>query len=248
MNHPIINSASTYNDFFNNQWEVYQKICSHNYMEHRQFCETLKTFLTSYFQKGFSMLDLGCGDASFTSYALLNTKISSYTGIDLSLAALDIANTNMTRLGLRHLKDYLSLIQGDFLEVIPELALNNDNRFDVVLMCFSLHHLSLEEKEIILHNIWNLLRPNGVFILIDIFSQEDEDRDNYIKRYLDTVQNNWSELTPEEYAMVEKHISTNDFPESQKTIYGLAKKHDFPQIENLWINSANTAQSLCLYK
>jgi ubiquinone/menaquinone biosynthesis C-methylase UbiE len=248
MNHPILDGTSTYNDFFNNQWQVYQKISSQNYMEHRQFCESLNKFLTSYFQKGFSMLDLGCGDTSFTSYALLNTTISSYTGIDLSATALDIASINMTRLGLCHLQNYLSLIQGDFFKMMPELVLNNKDSFDVVLMSFSLHHLGTEEKEIMIHNIWNLLRPNGVFILIDIFSQENEDRETCIQRYLEVVRNNWSELTPEEYVMVENHINTSDFPETEKTIYRLAKKHDFSQIENLWINSSNTAQSLCLYK
>lgn len=248
MNHPILNGTSTYNDLFNNKWELYQKICSNNYMEHRQFSESLKKFLISYFQKGFSMLDLGCGDASFTSYALLNTTISNYTGIDLSSAALDIASINLTRLGLGHLKDCLSLIKGDFSELMPELVLNNKNSFDVVLMSFSLHHFSVEEKEIIIHNIWNLLRPNGVFILIDTVCQDNEDRETFIQRYLDGVRNNWSELTAEEYVLVANHISTSNFPETQKTIYRLAKKHDFTQIENLWIDSSNAAQSLCLYK
>jgi ubiquinone/menaquinone biosynthesis C-methylase UbiE len=245
---PILNGTSTYNDLFNNQWDVYQKICSNNYMEHRQFSDRLHQFLASYFQKGFSMLDLGCGDASFTSYALLNTTISNYTGIDLSKTALDIANINMGRLGLGHLNGHCSFIEGDFSELISELALEYKNSFDVVLMSFALHHLSTEKKEIIIHDIWNLLRPNGVFILIDIFCQDNEDRETYVKRHLEDVRNNWSELTPEEYAIIENHIFASDFPETEKTIHKLAKKHDFPQIENLWINTSNTAQSLCLYK
>lgn len=245
MNHPILNGTSTpsYNDLFNNQWEVYEKILNNNYMEHRQFGESLNKFLASYFQRGFSMLDLGCGDASFTSTALLNTTISEYTGIDLSKSALDIARSNMAVIDCDR-----NFLQGNFLELIPELVLTNEDRFDVVLMSFSLHHLGIEEKEIVIHKIWDILQPNGVFILIDIVSQDNEDREAYIKRYLEGVRNNWSELAPEEYVMVEKHISTNDFPETQKTIYKLAKKHDFTQVENLWIDSANTAQSLCLYK
>jgi ubiquinone/menaquinone biosynthesis C-methylase UbiE len=248
MNHPILNGTSTYNELFNNKWEIYQKICSSNYMEHRQFSESLNKFLISYFQKGFSMLDLGCGDASFTSYGLLNTTISNYTGIDLSLVALDIANINMTRLGLEPIKDSLSLIQGDFFQILPELLLNKNARFDVVLMSFSLHNLNTKNKDLMIHNIWDILQPNGVFILIDLVSQDNEDRETYIQRYLDGVQNNWSELTPDEYVIVENHILKNYFPESPKTIYELAKKHDFTQIENLWIDSANVAQSLCLYK
>jgi ubiquinone/menaquinone biosynthesis C-methylase UbiE len=245
MNKPILNGidTSTCNDLFNNQWEVYQKILNNNYMEHRQFGESLNKFLASYFQRGFSMLDLGCGDAGFTAMALSNTTISTYTGIDLSKSALDIAHNNIAAINCSS-----NFIQGNFFELIQDLVLNNEDRFDVVLMSFSLHHLGIEEKEIVIHKIWDIIQPNGVFILIDIVSQDNEDREIYIQRYLEWVRNNWSELTPEEYAIVEKHISTNDFPETQKTIYRLAKKHDFTQIENLWIDSANTAQSLCLYK
>ena len=78
------NSSDPSNEFFNEQWELYQKVLSNNYMGHREIYNVLHEFLVNYYNKPFKMLDLGCGDASFSSQALLDTKINSYCGIDLS--------------------------------------------------------------------------------------------------------------------------------------------------------------------
>ncbi|MDF5731527.1 MAG: class I SAM-dependent methyltransferase [Rhizonema sp. PD38] len=75
-------------EFFNEQWKVYQKVLNNNYIGHREVYCILHEILVGYFQKPFKMLDLGCGDASFTAQALLNTNIVSYEGIDLSTPAL----------------------------------------------------------------------------------------------------------------------------------------------------------------
>ncbi|MBW4636573.1 MAG: class I SAM-dependent methyltransferase [Iphinoe sp. HA4291-MV1] len=82
------------NEFFNTQWKLYQKILSNNYMKHREIYGVLHKFLVSYFQKPFSLLDLGCGDASFAVQALLNTTITFYTGIDLSKSDLETGRTH----------------------------------------------------------------------------------------------------------------------------------------------------------
>ena len=54
-------------------------------MGHREIYGVLHELLVSYFQKPFKMLDLGCGDASFTAQVLLDTNIVSYQGVDLSI-------------------------------------------------------------------------------------------------------------------------------------------------------------------
>jgi hypothetical protein len=53
-------------------------------MEHREIYGVLHKLLTDYLPTPFSLLELGCGDASLTVQALLNTTVASYTGIDLS--------------------------------------------------------------------------------------------------------------------------------------------------------------------
>ncbi len=70
------------NEFFNHQWQLYQKILNNNYMGHREIYRILHEFLARYSPKPFKMIDLGCGDASFVAQALMNTTITFYQGID----------------------------------------------------------------------------------------------------------------------------------------------------------------------
>ena len=91
-------SSKQSNDFFDKQWCIYQKILNNNYMSHRECYDKLHRFLVGYFHKPYSLLDLGCGDASFTASGLSHTPIAAYKGIDLSETALEIAKNNLSEL------------------------------------------------------------------------------------------------------------------------------------------------------
>lgn len=202
------------NEFFNEQWWLYQKVLRNNYMGHKEIYSILHEFLLRYDQKPLKILDLGCGDASFVSQALLNTTMNFYCGIDLSEAALEIARENMAKLPGEKL-----FIQGDLLELILQLGQNQDNSFDAILASFALHHLSLERKDCLIGQLPHLLKTDGVFLLIDLIRPSEETREDYIRRYLDNVRQDWFLLTPQEFLRVEEHISSSDFPETQETFY-----------------------------
>jgi methylase of polypeptide subunit release factors len=91
------NESLLVEEFFNKQWKIYQKVLNNNYMGHNEIYGILHKFLLNNFQKPFKMLDLGCGDASLTSLVLSNTNITSYHGVDLSIAALEIAKENLKK-------------------------------------------------------------------------------------------------------------------------------------------------------
>ncbi|NJM73634.1 MAG: class I SAM-dependent methyltransferase [Scytonema sp. RU_4_4] len=227
-------------EFFSEQWKVYQKVLNNNYMGHREVYCRLHELLVSYFQKPFKMLDLGCGDANFTAQALLNTNIASYKGIDLSNPALEIAKQNMAVVQCD-----TTFIQGDFSELVSQLMQAQQDRFDVILISFALHHLHLEQKDYFIGQLKSLLASGGIFILIDIVSKEEEDRETYIKRYLEGVQKYWSLLTPQEYSMVENHISSSDFPETQQTLQEISQKYSFTRFKCLYCDPQETTQLLC---
>ncbi len=237
------NISSRSYEFFNNQWIIYQKVLNSNCMGHREIYHVLHQLLLSYFQKPFKMLELGCGDASFTSQALLNTLVESYKGIDLSKVALEIADSNMAEI-----KCSKSFIEGDFSQLPAELFNNQQDSFDVVLISFALHHLLLEQKDSVIGQLSNLLNSSGVFILIDVCRKQEEDRKTYITRYLEDVEYNWSVLSPEEYSMVANHIWSNDFPETQETLYKIAQKHNFNRVECLYCDPLDTTRLLCFYR
>lgn len=234
------------NEFFNQQWELYQKVLNNNYMGHREIYNVLHQFLVSYYNKPFKVLDLGCGDASFSSQALLDTQIHSYCGIDLSEPALKIAHHNLT-----NLPGEKTFIQGDLFDWVLKLGQNrtdNQDNFDAILASFALHHLNLEQKECLIAQLPHLLQANGIFLLIDMVRLPEEDRETYIRRYLGNVRQFWSLLNPQEVFSVEEHISSSDFPETQETFYSLAQKHQFSRFECLYHDPLDTAQLLCFYK
>jgi ubiquinone/menaquinone biosynthesis C-methylase UbiE len=236
-------SSTPKNEFFNDRWHLYQKILIENYMEHREIYCVLREFLASYLQKPFKMLDLGCGDANFTAGALIDTNITFYQGVDLSEAALEIACNNMAKLPCQKM-----FVRGNFFEIEPELVTNQRDRFDVILASFALHHLTLKQKDAIMERLIHLLKANGVFLLIDVVRRKGEEREAYIKRYLENVRQYWSSLTLSEILTIEEHISSSDFPETQETLRLLALKHSFTNFECLYRDSLDTSQVLVFYK
>ncbi|MBD2355668.1 class I SAM-dependent methyltransferase [Tolypothrix sp. FACHB-123] len=230
-------------EFFGKQWQIYQKMLDNNYMGHREIYNILHEFLINYFQKPFRMLDLGCGDASFTSQALLNTNISCYYGVDLSIPALETAKENLAKINCDK-----TLISGDFSQLDSVLELLPENKFDTIFMSFALHHQHLEQKYYFIEQFHNLLNSGGVFILIDVVRQPEEDRDTYVRRYLDIAKQDWSLLTQEDYSMVAEHMLLSDFPETQQTLQEISQKIGFIKFECLYCDVLNTTQLLCFYK
>jgi SAM-dependent methyltransferase len=235
------NNLSAQNQaFFNAQWQLYQKIISHNYMGHREIYGVLHDWLIDRFSTPFRMLDLGCGDACFIAQALWETTLAAYTGIDLSEVALEIALENFDPISASVL-----LIEDDFSECLPKLAMEQADRFDIVFTSFALHHLSLEQKDTIVGQIASLLASDGIFVLIDAIRSPEETRELYVERYLDNVRRDWSLLASPDVAMVEKHMRSSDFPETQETWRELAQKHGLTRFECLYRDPLDTTQILC---
>jgi ubiquinone/menaquinone biosynthesis C-methylase UbiE len=229
-------------EFFNEQWKLYQKVLEFDYMGHQEIYTIFHNHLISHFPKPFKMLDLGCGDASLTTKALSNTNISNYHGIDLSTPALSIAKQNLASINCQ-----TTFTQGDFYEIISTYSQGNSHKFDVILISFALHHLQLEQKSQLIEQLHSQMATNGILIIIDVVRKQEEDRDTYIKRYLENVKQDWILLTPEEYLMVKNHISESDFPETQQTFRQISEKYGFAQFECLYQDQLETTQLLCMY-
>ncbi|WP_026102733.1 class I SAM-dependent methyltransferase [Pleurocapsa sp. PCC 7319] len=236
-------SFNSDNKLFDEQWITYQKLLDNNYMGHQEIYRIVHQFLGDRYNKPFNLLDLGCGDASFAAKALLNTPINFYLGIDLSESALEIARDNMAKLpGKKRFS------QGNLFESIFQLEQSQDNSFDVILASFSLHHLTLSQKERFIAQLPHLLKTDGIFLLIDIVRLPEENREEYIKRYLNNVRQDWTLLTTQEFLRIEKHIKSSDFPETQETLYSFARKYGFARIDRLYQDPLETTQCLCFYR
>jgi len=104
-------------------------------------------FLTG--DKNIEILDLGCGNGSLIHW-LHESGYKNSQGIDISEEQILLA----TKLGIKN------ILQADALAFLPA----NKNSFDIIFARDVLEHFSKDKVQILIENIFNSLKPGGIFI------------------------------------------------------------------------------------
>lgn len=211
-------SHTNASDFFD-EWSIYDRILTNNYMYHDEIFEDVRRFLADRFgNTPFNILDLGCGSAHHLARALKDRSVSGYVGYDLSDAALALAKSN-----LNFLRCPVDLRRGDLLDGVKRCG----GSFDIVFTSFALHHLSAVQKAEIFTSAYERLNRSGVFLLIDTMRDDDEDRATYLDRYCAWLGSKCASLPPEALEHVFTHIRENDFPENDNELEAMAVRANF---------------------
>jgi tRNA (cmo5U34)-methyltransferase len=106
-------------------------------------------------------IDLGVGTGYFTDRFLKHFPNSEVVAVDGARAMIDLAKARLGSLASR-----VEFVVGDFRN-LQQLA-GNAGSFDVVLSAYALHHLNRADKEALLQQVVNLLRPDGWFVNADL--------------------------------------------------------------------------------
>ena len=106
--------------------------------------------------------------------ALTGTAVASYTGIDFSALALELAAGNLATVGCP-----VNLIQGDFLAAVDGWR----DPVDVVWIGLSLHHLLAPEKQVFMAKVRKILSPGGRLMVFENTSPDGEARDAWLARW-----------------------------------------------------------------
>jgi len=200
------------------EWQVYEKLLIHDYMDHRAFFGRLQAEISARFPHPVAILDLGCGDATPMLPLLEAVPVSRYVGIDESEVALAHAASNLEALPV-----LAQLVQGDLVKTMSELgpSLSLD-RFDLILASYSMHHLAdPADKQRTLEAGRRLLKPDGLFAIIDVFCNEAELRAHYLQRWIVNAENRYVECGPVERKILFDHVHARDFPVSLNTLQEL---------------------------
>lgn len=221
-------NAEAVRDFFNG-WNLYRRIVDHDYLSHRSAREAFAAWLDG-LDRPFSFLDLGCGDASFSAGILSGRPLASYTGMDISPVALELARGNT-----RGIAATVSLVAGDFLTGVGSLPAN----YDVIYIGLSLHHLTRAEKEFFFGELRRRVAPGGTLLVYDPILSPGEVRDAFMGRWVDHAQWTWKELSAEELAGAVEHVTTSDFPEEITTLNRMAVSAGFRPAEILFTDRSD---------
>ena len=186
-------------------WQLYQSVVQNNCMEHREIGTALRRVFES-IDPEFSVLDLGCGDSSMAIKALEGLRVSSYTGVDLTAPALEIARANF------HGAYSATWVHANMVDYITTV----DQQFDVIMTSFAMHHLPADIKKAWLVDIAKHLTPWGCLVLIDTCCPADMSRDETVQLYLDLIAD-WP-VSTEDKTIIAKHMWSSDFPESEAFI------------------------------
>ena len=207
---------------FQQQWATYQKLVDADELSHKAVGTLLREILNTTFAAPFSFLDIACGDAS-EMRVLASTKTRHYHGVDLSEPALELAANN-----LKDMPFEVELDHRDFVEAVtrrPEPA-------DVSWCSLSIHHLDTAAK---LRLMRALKDSTSTFLMLyEPTRNEGETRDQYLQRFRGINQPRWTMLTPKEWAQIDHHVTTSDFPETQQEWLDLGRQAGFASARQLF--------------
>ncbi len=203
------------------QWEVYKSIIDRDFMRHREISAAIHAFVKGRFQRRFSLLDLGCGDASAIPHTFAGTPLARYTGVDASAAALEAACRNLASAPFD-----VVLVESDLMAHLTAAAVPDGPRFDVTLAGYVIHHLSIEEKLRFFASCREVLAPAGALVFYDLFRQPGETRKEFVTAYTELIATRWG-LEGEALDNTCRHVQEHDFPETVATIAALARDAGF---------------------
>lgn len=213
------------------EWQIYEKLLIHDYMDHRAFFNRLQGEILARFKHPVAILDLGCGDLTPMLAMLEKVPVQRYVGIDESAVALGLAARRLEQLSVP-----CRLVEGDLLEAMGDIG----ESFDIVLASFSLHHLADPAyKQRTLEAGRHLLNPHGLFAVVDVFCAESEPRNDYLERWIAHAQERYTELHAAEMKVLSDHVRSRDFPVSLSAFEALGKQAGLGQFEVLMKDYAN---------
>jgi ubiquinone/menaquinone biosynthesis C-methylase UbiE len=206
------------------QWEIYQTLMERNYFSHREVGQILHEKLGG-LAPGFSLMDLGAGDAAFSSRFLTGLPLGSYEAVDLSEPALEGA-----RVHCRVLPCSRRFTLGSFVEEIPRRPAATD----VIYIGLSLHHLPRAQKEEFFPFLARALKPGGRLYVYEPVLRPGEIREDCLQRWWKMAQAEWTALDEARLRMAWDHVSSADYPEESATWKNLGQQAGFSSQEILY--------------
>jgi ubiquinone/menaquinone biosynthesis C-methylase UbiE len=108
-------------------------------------------------EPGHRVLDLGCGTATLTILIKRTHPLAEVVGLDGDPRILAIARAKAAKAGVAIALDHGMAFEMPY----------PDNTFDRVLSSLVVHHLTTQNKQLALREVYRILRPSGELHVVD---------------------------------------------------------------------------------
>jgi ubiquinone/menaquinone biosynthesis C-methylase UbiE len=125
---------------------------------------TMRRLIALVPSENLTVLDLGCGDGILLETVMRSFPVARAVALDGSPAMLEKAEVRFEGLGL--FSNLVEFVEADFdspewLRKLPVSA------FDVVVSGFAIHHSEDDRKRALYEELFELLKPGGLFVNIE---------------------------------------------------------------------------------
>ncbi len=217
------NNPSSAGEYFNQHWARYRNAIDNNMLYHQEMMATLKQFLDTKFQNtSFSIVDIGCGDASKIAPVLKASKVTAYTGIDAAPEVLELAKASLAEIDCQ--KAWLAMNMVDGIYKISKPV-------DIIFTSYAVHHLTTDEKQQFIQACKDKLKPGGFLLFIDGVLEVNQSREAWLKKLSDRMKTADPSLSSQALEELMQHPSKDDFPETVKTYQVMATEQGWRGFE-----------------
>ena len=212
--------GSVVRDTFNKAAKDYDKIKVQIVPKYREVETLIQGYLRFPKSRHLSILELGTGTGKWASGILGAFPNAHYHGIDFSEQMLKMAAERLKRYACRVLLENLDLNQQ-----IPT------GKFDLIYSMFAIHHI--HNKHGFFNNLRTLLKPNGLFLYVDITVASSQDLEEL---FLD----NWKVFMRKSpwpnhriKRIIDDHLE-NDLPETVEIQMQYLREVGFKSCDLIW--------------
>lgn len=142
----------------------YQRTADITMPGRREILAKVATLATAFSSQKPRILDLGCGSGDVSVEIIKLKPESAVCMVDFSPEMIKLVRDRFKN------NSNIEVIQWDLNKGVPENLLSQ--QFDMVVSCFAIHHVELENRIGLYTQVRNILLDDGMFINGDLFTGE----------------------------------------------------------------------------
>lgn len=152
-----------------NDYDIVLKAYPEHYKLRKEVAEIIRTHIND--NTDTLILEIGCGTGETTKYILTETTKTKIIAVDKEKVMIDVLKTNLSE--YIDNERLLQIIEDifNYIKKIGSLSI------DCVTSSWTIHNFTRSQRTLLLHEIYRILKPNGIFVNMDKYVADDKNEE-----------------------------------------------------------------------